>query len=85
VPAHIAHGSNVVTSVHGQSSSGAQRFAASRPTTALATVDAVDVALLEQHRLMVGGDEQRGERMVAGLHRPPRERVCPIEQSQRLL
>ena len=36
VPAHIAHGSTVVTSVHGQSSAGDQRSAASRASTASA-------------------------------------------------
>ncbi len=45
----------------------------------LGVVHAVDVALLEQHGLVVGGDQHRAERMVAGVHRAPRQAVRAFE------
>jgi hypothetical protein len=59
--------------VHGQSSAATSAARLAREHR-LGVVDAVDVALLEQHRRVVGGDEEGGERMVAGVHRPPRQR-----------
>ena len=48
-------------------------------------VDAVDVALLQQHRLAVGRHQQRAEGVVAGVHRRLRHGVGAAQVAQHLL